>query len=221
MRAAFLPPISGGGETPSEFFHPAPGRLCGELGQANSLMSAAFDPRNSPAGLAEKAHLAVNSRELPLWTLHGNPLPAASARSAVWVSFYDFSATALGRQRSCPETTAWGPRPASFLVQNLKPQLTTRVFFYPPLQQGARPFDGEGKCRVSGVLPGWNRGIPTNLVLFQPRGRPKPAGQTAPTGPNVFCLPQRNGGSALNLVSGGRDSSIEKWSPPRFAGFCS
>jgi len=80
-------------ETHSEFSITAQEDSAASWAKANSADVRAFDPQKLAERACEKAHLAVNARELR-WTLHGNPRTRGSARSRR-VSFYDFSATAL------------------------------------------------------------------------------------------------------------------------------
>src|SRR3981189_2624305 len=162
--------------------------------KANSADGRAFDPQKLAARACEKAHLAVNARELPpgRYTVILEP---AAVLDLVGFLFFDFSATALQDKRSCLNDRMG--------KQLFGPNISISDDVYHPLQQGA-PFDGEGMPRQRVLLV--DRGIPTNLVYS--RAAAKAAGKQ-PTG-HGFALPNEYGEAPMNLVFGGGDSSIQK-----------
>ena len=181
-------------ETHSEFSITAQEGPAASWAKANSADVRAFDPQKLAARACQKAHLAVNSRELApgRYTVILEP---AAVLDLVGFLFYDFAATALEDKRSC-----LNERMAKQLFgQNIS--ISDDV--YHPLQQGA-PFDGEGLPRQRVLLV--DCGIPKNLVYS--RAAAQAAGQR-PTG-HGFALPNEYGEAPMNLVFGGGDSSMDK-----------
>jgi PmbA protein len=153
-----------------------------------------FDPQEVAARASEKAHLALNARELPPGRYNVILEPAA-VLDLVGFLFYDFAATAVEDKRSC-------------LNDRIGKQLFGKNInitddAYHPLQQGA-PFDGEGLPRQR--VPLVEGGVPRNLVYA--RATATAAGKK-PTG-HGFALPNEYGEAPMNLVFGGGDSSLEK-----------
>jgi PmbA protein len=181
-------------ETHSEFSITAREGSATSWAKANSADVRAFDPQKFTARACEKAHLAVNSRELApgRYTVILEP---AAVLDLVGFLFYDFSATALEDKRSCLNERMG----KQLFGQNIS--IADDV--YHPLQQGA-PFDGEGLPRQRVQLV--DRGVPKNLVYS--RVAAKAAGKQ-PTG-HGFALPNEYGEAPMNLVFGGGDSSVEK-----------
>jgi predicted Zn-dependent protease len=162
--------------------------------KANSSDFRLFDPQELATRASEKAHLALNARDLPpgRYTVILEP---AAVLDLVGFLFYDFAATAVEDKRSC-------------LTDRLGKQLFGKNInitddVYHPFQQGA-PFDGEGLPRQR--VPLVVRGVPKNLVYA--RATAKAAGKK-PTG-HGFALPNEYGEAPMNLVFGGEDSSLEK-----------
>ncbi len=162
--------------------------------KANSADVRKFEPQKLAERASEKAHLAVEPRELPpgRYTVILEP---AAVLDLVGFLFYDFAATALQDKRSC-----------------LNERMGTQLFgknisiyddAYHPLQLGA-PFDGEGMPRQKVHLV--DRGVPKNLVYS--RSSANLAGKK-PTG-HGFTLPNEYGEAPMNLVFSGGDSSLEK-----------
>jgi PmbA protein len=162
--------------------------------KANSADVRAFDPQKLCARASEKAHLAVNAKELApgRYTVILEP---AAVLDLVGFLFYDFAATAVEDKRSCLNERMG----KQLFGENIT--ITDDVFH--PLQQGA-PFDGEGWPRGKVLLV--DRGVPKNLVYS--RAAAKAAGKK-PTG-HGFALPNEFGEAPMNLVFGGGDSSLEK-----------
>jgi len=181
-------------ETHSEFSITMQEGSAASWAKANSADVRAFDPQKLAARAGEKAHLAVNARELApgRYTVILEP---AAVLDLVGFLFYDFSATALADKRSCLNERM-GKR---LFGQNIS--ITDDV--YHPLQQGAL-FDGEGVPRQRVMLV--DRGIPKNLVYSRAAAK---AAHKQPTG-HGFALPNEYGEAPMNLVFGGGDSSIEK-----------
>ena len=162
--------------------------------KANSSDFRAFDPLELAARASEKAHLAVNSKELApgRYTVILEP---AAVLDLVGFLFYDFAATAVDDKRSC-------------LNDRMGKQLFGKNIdisddVYHPLQQGA-PFDGEGLPRQRVTLV--EGGVPKNLVYARMSAK---AARKKPTG-HGFALPNEYGEAPMNLVFGGGDSSVEK-----------
>jgi PmbA protein len=162
--------------------------------KANAASLCAFDPQELAQRASEKAHMAVDARELPpgRYTVILEP---AAVLDLVGFLFYDFSATALQDKRSCLN----GRMGKLLFGRNIS--ITDDV--YHPLQLGM-PFDGEGMARQR--VPLVDRGMPKNLVYS--RASAKSAGQK-PTG-HGFALPNEYGEAPMNLVFAGGDSSLEK-----------
>jgi PmbA protein len=180
-------------ETHSEFSITVQEGPAASWAKANSADVRAFDPLKLAARACEKAHLAVNARELAPGRYIVILEPAA-VLDLVGFLFYDFAATALEDKRSCLNERMG----KQLFGQNIS--ITDDV--YHPLQQGA-PFDGEGlpRQRVSLV----DRGIPRNLVYSRAAAQ---AARKQPTG-HGFALPNEYGEAPMNLVFSGGDSSVE------------
>jgi PmbA protein len=162
--------------------------------KANSADFRAFDPQKLAERASEKAHLAVNARELApgRYTVILEP---AAVLDLVGFLFYDFAATALEDKRSCLNERMG--------KQLFGENISISDDVYHSQQQGA-PFDGEGLPRQRVLLV--DRGIPRNLVYS--RASARTAGKR-PTG-HGFALPNEYGEAPMNLVFGGGDSSLEK-----------
>ncbi len=162
--------------------------------KADSSDARAFDPQKLAARASQKAHLAVNARELPpgRYTVILEP---AAVLDLVGFLFYDFAATALDDKRSCLNNRMG----TQLFGKNIS--ITDDV--YHPLQQGA-PFDGEGVPRERVLLV--DRGIPKNLVYARATAK---ATRKKPTG-HGFALPNEYGEAPMNLVFRGGDSPVEK-----------
>ena len=162
--------------------------------KANSADVRAFEPQKLAARASEKAHLAVNARELPpgRYTVILEP---AAVLDLVGFLFYDFAATALEDKRSCLNDRMG--------KQLFGDNISISDDVYHPLQQGA-PFDGEGLPRQRVLLV--DRGIPKNLVYSRATAK---AARKTPTG-HGFALPNEFGEAPMNLVFAGGDSSLEK-----------
>ena len=181
-------------ETHSEFSITVQEGPAASWAKANSADVRAFNPQKLAARACEKAHLAVNARELPpgRYTVILEP---AAVLDLVGFLFYDFAATALEDKRSCLNDRMG----KQLFGQNIT--ITDDV--YHPLQQGA-PFDGEGLPRQRVQLV--DRGVPKNLVYSRAAAK---AASKQPTG-HGFALPNEYGEAPMNLVFGGGNSSIEK-----------
>jgi PmbA protein len=181
-------------ETHAEFSITMQEEPAASWAKANSADVHAFDPQKLAERASEKAHLAVNARELAPGRFTVILEPAA-VLDLVGFLFYDFAATALRDKRSC-----LNDRMGKQLFGN---NITITDDAYHPLQQGAS-FDGEGLPRERVTLV--DAGIPKNLVYS--RGSAKAAGKK-PTG-HGFALPNEYGEAPMNLVFGGGDSSLER-----------
>jgi PmbA protein len=181
-------------ETHAEFSITMQEQPAASWAKANSGDVRAFDPQKLAERASEKAHLAVNAREVPpgRYTVILEP---AAVLDLVGFLFYDFSATAVEDKRSC-----------------LNERIGKQVFgknisiaddVYHPLQLGA-PFDGEGFPRQRVLLV--DRGVPKNLVYARNTAK---AAHKKPTG-HGFTLPNEYGEAPMNLVFSGGDSSVEK-----------
>ena len=181
-------------ETHSEFSITVQEGSAASWAKANSADVRAFDPQKLAARASEKAHLAVNARELPpgRYTVILEP---AAVLDLVGFLFYDFAATALQDKRSCLNERMG----KQLFGQNI----TISDDVYHPLQQGA-PFDGEGLPRQRVLLV--NRGVPRNLVYSRAAAK---AAHKQPTG-HGFALPNEYGEAPMNLVFGGGNYSIDK-----------
>jgi PmbA protein len=181
-------------ETHAEFSITMQVQPAASWAKANSGDVRAFEPQKLAERASEKAHLAVNARELPPGKYTVILEPAAVLDLAGFL-FYDFSATAVEDKRSC-----------------LNERMGKQVFgksisilddVYHPLQLGA-PFDGEGFPRQRVALV--DRGVPKNLVYARSTAK---AARKKPTG-HGFPLPNEYGEAPMNLVFSGGDSSLEK-----------
>lgn len=162
--------------------------------KADSADVRALDPQKLAERAGEKAHLAVNAKELApgRYTVILEP---AAVLDLVGFLFYDFAATALADKRSC-----LNDRMGKQLFGN---NISISDDVYHPLQQGA-PFDGEGIPRQQVLLV--DRGVPKNLVYARASAK---AARKTPTG-HGFPLPNEYGEAPMNLVFSGGDSSLEK-----------
>jgi predicted Zn-dependent protease len=162
--------------------------------KANAASVRDFDPQELALRASQKAHMAVDARELApgRYTVILEP---AAVLDLVGFLFYDFAATALQDKRSC-----FNKRMGKQLFGK---NITIRDDAYHPLQLGA-PFDGEGMPRQQILLV--DRGVPKNLVYS--RSSAKAAGKK-PSG-HGFALPNEYGEAPMNLVFAGGDSSLEK-----------
>jgi len=181
-------------ETHAEFSITMQQNPAASWAKANAASVRAFDPQKLAQRAAEKAHLAVDARELPpgRYTVILEP---AAVLDLVGFLFYDFAATALEDKRSC-----------------LNDRMGKQIFgknisivddVYHPLQLGA-PFDGEGIPREKVLLVA--HGVPKNLVYSR---RSAKAARKRPTG-HGFALPNEYGEAPMNLVFSGGDSSLEE-----------
>jgi predicted Zn-dependent protease len=162
--------------------------------KANALSVRNFDPQKLAQSASEKAHMAVDARELVpgRYTVILEP---AAVLDLVGFLFYDFAATALQDKRSCLNNRMGKP----LFGKNIS--ITDDV--YHPLQLGA-PFDGEGIPRQRVLLV--DRGVPQNLVYARSSAK---SAHKKPTG-HGFALPNEYGEAPMNLVFSGGDSSLEK-----------
>lgn len=181
-------------ETHGEFSITMQEKPAASWAKANSADVRNFDPQKLAARASEKAHAAVEARELPAgrYTVILEP---AAVLDLVGFLFYDFAATALQDKRSC-------------LNERMGKQIFGRNISiwddaYHPSQLGA-PFDGEGIPRQKVQLV--DRGVPKNLVYS--RSSAKIAGKK-PTG-HGFMLPNEYGEAPMNLVFAGGKSSLEE-----------
>jgi PmbA protein len=181
-------------ETHAEFSITMQENPAASWAKANAASVRDFDPQKLAERASEKAHLAVNARELSpgRYTVILEP---AAVLDLVGFLFYDFSATALLDKRSCLNDRMGKP----LFGKNIS--ITDDA--YHPLQLGV-PFDGEGMPRQQVLLV--DRGVPKNLVYA--RRTAKSAGKN-PTG-HGFALPNEYGEAPMNLVFAGGDSSLEK-----------
>jgi PmbA protein len=181
-------------ETHAEFSVTMQENPAASWAKANAASVRDIDPQKLAQHASEKAHLAVDARDLSpgRYTVILEP---AAVLDLVGFLFYDFSATALEDKRSC-------------LIDRMgKPLFGKNISItddaYHPLQLG-QPFDGEGMPRQQVLLV--DRGVPKNLVYA--RSTAKSAGKK-PTG-HGFALPNEYGEAPMNLVFAGGDSSLEK-----------
>jgi PmbA protein len=181
-------------ETHAEFSITMQENPAASWAKANAASVRDVDPQKLAQRASEKAHLAVDARELSpgRYTVILEP---AAVLDLVGFLFYDFSATALEDKRSCLNDRMGKP----LFGKNIS--ITDDA--YHPLQLGA-PFDGEGMPRQQVLLV--DRGVPKNLVYA--RSTAKSAGKK-PTG-HGFALPNEYGEAPMNLVFAGGDSSLEK-----------
>ena len=162
--------------------------------KANAADVRSLDPQKLAARASEKAHMAVDPREIApgRYTVILEP-PAVL--DLVGFLFYDFAATALQDKRSC-----FNERMGKQICGK---NITIVDDVYHPLQLGA-PYDGEGIPRQRVLLA--DRGVPRNLVYS--RNSAKAAGKK-PTG-HGFALPNEYGEAPMNLVFAGGNSSLEQ-----------
>jgi PmbA protein len=181
-------------ETHAEFSITMQENPAASWAKANAASVRDFDSQKLAQRASEKAHLAVDARELSpgRYTVILEP---AAVLDLVGFLFYDFSATALEDKRSCLNDRMGKP----LFGKNIS--ITDDA--YHPLQLGT-PFDGEGMPRQQVLLV--DRGVPKNLVYA--RSTAKSAGKK-PTG-HGFALPNEYGEAPMNLVFAGGDSSLEK-----------
>ncbi|MGC1414245.1 MAG: TldD/PmbA family protein [Candidatus Acidiferrum sp.] len=181
-------------ETHAEFSITMQENPAASWAKANAASVRAFDPQKLAQRASEKAHMAVDARELPAgrYTVILEP---AAVLDLVGFLFYDFAATALQDKRSCLNDRMG--------KQIFGKNISITDDAYHPLQLGA-PFDGEGMPRQRVLLV--DRGVPKNLVYA--RTSAKSAGKK-PTG-HGFALPNEYGEAPMNLVFSGGDSSLEK-----------
>jgi PmbA protein len=181
-------------ETHAEFSITMQENPAASWAKANAASVRDFDPQKLAQRASEKAHLAVDARELSpgRYTVILEP---AAVLDLVGFLFYDFSATALLDKRSCLNDRMGKP----LFGKNIS--ITDDA--YHPLQLGV-PFDGEGMPRQQVLLV--DRGVPKNLVYA--RSTAKSSGKK-PTG-HGFALPNEYGEAPMNLVFAGGDSSLEK-----------
>ncbi|MGC2529529.1 MAG: TldD/PmbA family protein [Candidatus Acidiferrum sp.] len=181
-------------ETHAEFSITMQENPAASWAKANAASVHAFDPQKLAQRASEKAHMAVDARELPpgRYTVILEP---AAVLDLVGFLFYDFAATALQDKRSCLNDRMG--------KQIFGKNISITDDAYHPLQLGA-PFDGEGMSRQRVLLV--DRGVPKNLVYA--RTSAKSAGEK-PTG-HGFALPNEYGEAPMNLVFSGGDSSLEK-----------
>jgi PmbA protein len=181
-------------ETHAEFSITMQENPAASWAKANAASVRDFDPQKLAQRASEKAHLAVDARELSpgRYTVILEP---AAVLDLVGFLFYDFSATALEDKRSCLNDRMG----KALFGKNIS--ITDDA--YHPLQLGA-PFDGEGMPRQQVLLV--DRGVPNSLVYA--RSTAKSAGKK-PTG-HGFALPNEYGEAPMNLVFAGGDSSLEK-----------
>jgi PmbA protein len=162
--------------------------------KANAADVREFAPQQLAERASEKAHLAVNSKELApgRYTVILEP---SAALDLVGFLFYDFAATALADKRSCLNERMGKPL--------FGPNITIVDDAYHPLQLGA-PYDGEGLPRQRVLLV--ERGVPRNLVYSR---RAAKIAKKTPTG-HGFMLPNEYGEAPMNLVFSGGNDSLEK-----------
>lgn len=181
-------------ETHAEFSITMQENPAASWAKANSASVRAFDPQKLAHRASEKAHMAVDARELSpgRYTVILEP---AAVLDLVGFLFYDFAATALEDKRSCLNGRMGKP----VFGKNIS------IFddAYHPLQLGP-PFDGEGIPRERVLLV--DRGVPKNLVYARSTAK---AARTKPTG-HGFALPNEYGEAPMNLVFSGGNSSLEQ-----------
>jgi PmbA protein len=181
-------------ETHAEFSITIQEKPAASWAKANSADVRNFDPQRLALRASEKAHLAVEARELPPGR-YAVILEPAAVLDLVGFLFYDFAATALEDKRSC-------------LNERMGKQLFSKNISiwddaYHPLQLGA-PFDGEGMPRQKLQLV--DRGVAKNLVYSRSSAK---IGGKKPTG-HGFMLPNEYGEAPMNLVFSGGKSSLEE-----------
>jgi predicted Zn-dependent protease len=181
-------------ETHAEFSITMQEAAAASWAKANSADVREFDPQQLAARASEKAHLAVDAKELATgkYTVILEP---SAALDLFGFLFYDFAATAVADKRSCLNGRMGKP----LFGKNIS--IVDDV--YHPLQLGA-PFDGEGVPRQRVLLV--DRGVPKNLVYSRKAAK---IARKATTG-HGFTLPNEYGEAPMNLVFSSGDSSLEK-----------
>jgi PmbA protein len=181
-------------ETHSEFSITMQEKPAASWAKANSPDVRNLHTQELALRASDKAHRAVEPRELPTgrYTVILEP---AAVLDLVGFLFYDFAATALQDKRSC-------------LNDRMGKQLFGKNISiyddaYHPLQLGA-PFDGEGMPREKVQLV--DRGVPKNLVYSRNSAK---AGKKKATG-HGFTLPNEYGEAPMNLVFAGGHTSPEE-----------
>jgi PmbA protein len=162
--------------------------------KANFASVADIDTQKLAQRASEKAHAAVNPRELApgRYTVILEP---AAVLDLVGFMFYDFAATAVQDKRSCLNNRIG--------KQIFGKNITITDDAYHPFQLGAN-FDGEGVPRERVLLV--DQGVPKNLVYARATAK---ALHKKPTG-HGFPLPNEYGEAPMNLVVSGGDSSLEQ-----------
>ena len=162
--------------------------------KANFSSVADIDPQKLAQRASEKAHAAVNPRELApgRYTVILEP---AAVLDLVGFMFYDFAATAVQDKRSCLNDRVG--------KQIFGKNITISDDVYHRFQLGAN-FDGEGVPRERVLLV--DQGVPKNLVYARATAK---ALHKKPTG-HGFALPNEYGEAPMNLVVSGGDSSLEQ-----------
>jgi PmbA protein len=181
-------------ETHAEFSITMQEKPAASWAKANSADVRNFDTQKLAERASEKAHRAVDPKELPAGR-YPVILEPAAVLDLVGFLFYDFAATALQDKRSC-------------LNERMGKQIFGKNISiyddaYHPLQLGA-PFDGEGMPREKVQLV--DRGVPKNLVYSRNSAK---AARQEPTG-HGFVLPNEYGEAPMNLVFDGGNSSLEE-----------
>ena len=181
-------------ETHAEFSITMQEKPAASWAKANSPDVRAFDTQKLAARASDKAHRAVDPRELAPghYTVILEP---AAVLDLVGFLFYDFAATALQDKRSCLNDRMGKP----LFGKNI----SVYDDAYHPLQLGA-PFDGEGMPRQKVQLV--DHGIPANLVYSRNSAK---VSKKKPTG-HGFTLPNEYGEAPMNLVFAGGNSSLEE-----------
>ena len=179
-------------ETHAEFSITMQEDAAASWAKANAADVRAFDPQELAARASDKAHRALNPREMPpgRYTVILEP---SAVLDLVGFLFYDFAATALADKRSCLN----GRMGKALFGKNIS--ITDDA--YHPLQLGSN-FDGEGLPRGRVILV--DRGVPRNLVYSRRSAR---AARKSPTG-HGFALPNEYGEAPMNLVFAGGESSL-------------
>jgi PmbA protein len=154
-------------ETHSEFSITAQEGSATSWAKANSADVRAFDPQKLAARTSEKAHLAVNSRELTpgRYTVILEP---AAVLDLVGFLFYDFSATALEDKRSCLNERM-GKQLFGQNISSVKTSASPTTFITPSSR--ARRLMGRA-CRVNGSSS-WTAASPKILSIRVPPPRPR------------------------------------------------
>ena len=162
--------------------------------KANSPDLAQIDPAAMARSASEKSAASRKPVEAApgRWTVILEP---SAALDLIGFLFYDFSATAMGDQRSC-----FTKRMGQHVLGG---NITLHDDVNHPLQSGA-PFDGEGIPRQKILLV--DKGVPSNLVYSRASAKKMKA---QPTG-HGFSLPNDMGEAAVNLVFSGGSSSVEE-----------